>query len=267
MITYHFPPFFPVEMAIPEISETCPSFRLLRGRDGRDGQPGRDGRDGAPGPQGPPGPQGELGQLSGLRGPRGTQGEKGDVGPPGPPGSVDGSGSTYIRWGNSSCPNITGTELIYSGRAGGIAHHHAGGGSNYLCMPMVPEYTLPFTPGVRDHSYVYGTEYESPINGRQDDNVPCAVCHSSKRASVMMIPAKTSCPATWTREYYGYLMSDHRNHHRSEFVCVDQAQESVPGSQGSKDCATLYHVEAHCNGMPCPPYDPEKELMCVVCTK
>ena len=29
----------------------------------------------------------------------------------------------------------------------------------------------------------------------------------------------------------------------------------------------FYHVEANCNGMLCPPYDPQKELTCAVCTK
>ncbi len=30
--------------------------------------------------------------------------------------------------------------------------------------------------------------------------------------------------------------------------------------------ALFFHVEAECGGMQCPPYDPEKELTCVVCT-
>ncbi|CAI8046156.1 hypothetical protein GBAR_LOCUS25510, partial [Geodia barretti] len=71
-----------------------PFIELLRGRDGRDG------RDGCPGPKGSPG----------------ATGEKGDTGPQGPPGPSSG-GVTYIRWGRTTCPNTTGTELVYSGRA------------------------------------------------------------------------------------------------------------------------------------------------------
>ena len=83
-----------------------------------------------------------------------------------------------------------------------------------------------------------------------------------------MIPAKTSCPSSWTREYYGYLMAAHIGHHRSTFECVDKDQESVLGSGGREsNAARFYHVEASCDGMPCPPYDLQKELTCVVCSK
>ena len=106
---------------------------------------------------------------------------------------------TYTRWGKSSRPNITGTELVYSGRAGGSHYPHAGA-ANYLCMPSDPQYTLPHRPGVQDHMYVYGTEYQHPIQGSHDHNVPCAVCAVSTREMVLMIPAKTSCPTSWTRD-------------------------------------------------------------------
>ena len=51
------------------------------------------------------------------------------------------------------------------------------------------------------------------------------------------------------------------------FECVDRDQESVPGSHADTDGALFYHVEASCNGMPCPPYDAQNEHNCVVCTK
>ena len=60
---------------------------MLRGRDGLPG------RDGPQGPAGPPGP----------------------VGPPGPRSG----GAIYTRWGKSSCPQVAGTELVYSGITGG----------------------------------------------------------------------------------------------------------------------------------------------------
>ena len=82
-----------------------------------------------------------------------------------------------------------------------------------------------------------------------------------------MIPAKTTCPSGWTREYYGYLLSEDVAQHCSTFTCVDVAQEGVPGSRGHYPASDLWHVEAHCSGLQCPPYDPEKELTCVVCTR
>ena len=248
---------------------SCANVEILRGRDGRDGDHGRDGRDGLPGAQGPQGPKGEPGPAGGPPGPqgqpgaRGATGLRGDIGPAGPRSG----GVTYTRWGKSSCPTTAGTELVYSGRAGGTHYSHKGGAANYLCMPTDPQYTLPYRAGVQGHMYVFGAEYQRPLRGSHDHNVPCAVCAVSTREMVLMIPAKTSCPTSWTREYYGYLMSGHITHHRSQFECVDRDPESLPGSSPNTDGALFYHVEANCNGMPCPPYDAQKELNCVICTK
>ena len=187
-------------------------------------------------------------------------------GEPGPPGPVSG-GVVYTRWGKSSCPDIPGTQLLYTGRTGGSYFTHAGGGGNYLCMPNDPEYILPHVAGVRGHAYVYGGEYDYPIIGSRDHNVPCAVCAATNRHMIMMIPAKANCPTTWTREYYGYIMTSYIGRARGTFECVDRDQESIPGSAADTDGFRFHHVEAACNGMPCPPYDPTKELNCVVCTK
>ena len=82
-----------------------------------------------------------------------------------------------------------------------------------------------------------------------------------------MIPAKTTCPPSWTREYYGYLMSDYYRHRRTMFECVDRDAESVPGSAANTDGALFHFTEARCNGIACPPYAEGKELACTVCTK
>ena len=220
-----------------------------------------------PGATGPQGPPGEKGDSGGLQGPIGLTGASGEKGPAGPPGPRSG-GVTYVRWGKSSCPNVTGTELLYAGRAAGTFYNKAGGGSNYLCMPDTPEYTLSYTPGSQSYSEIHGAEYQSPIAGTNNHNVPCAVCSASTRVGVLMIPARTSCPTGWTREYYGYLMTTKDSgHYRTSFECVDKDQDSVPGSQANTNGAVFYHVEANCNGLACPPYNNYKELTCVVCTK
>ncbi len=54
---------------------------------------------------------------------------------------------------------------------------------------------------------------------------------------------------------------------RTMLECVDRDQESLPGSSPNTNGVLFHHVEAACNGLPCPPYDPHKELNCVVCTK
>ena len=217
---------------------------LLRGRDGL---PGRDGI------QGPPGPPGKDGNT----------GERGPIGP-------SSGGVTYTRWGKSTCPEVEGTELVYSGITGGTQHYQEGGGANHLCMPKDPKYsnTLNYEGGVQGAAHVYGSEYQDPIHGTHDHNVPCAVCYVSTRPAVLMIPAKIDCPKNWTREYYGYLMTEHKDHRRSMFECVDKEQESLPGNHADTNGVLFYHVEADCeSGLPCSPYNSFKELNCVVCTK
>ena len=217
-----------------ETNKTHTCVELLRGRDGL---PGRDG------PQGP-------------------------AGHPGPSGAKSG-GATYSRWGNNGCPTATGTEQVYSGITAGSPWNHVGGGANYLCMPEDPEYTLRYNSnGPSYKALLFGTEYEFPVLGQHEHNVPCAVCHVSTRSAVLMIPGKTTCPPTWTREYYGYLMAEHHGHKRSLYECVDIGMESISGSVGNIQGAKFYHTEVVCNvGLPCPPYNNFKEVNCVMCTK
>ena len=203
---------------------------------------------------------------------KGEPGDRGPVRPPGPigPPGIRSEGALYTRWGKSSCPQVGGTELVYSGITGGTLFDKQGGGANHLCMPKDPEYStsLTYSAGVDGRASIHGSEYQHPVQGSHDHNVPCAVCYVSTRPTVVMIPAKASCPPTWTREYYGYVMTERSTHHRSQFECVDEDQESLPGSLDNTNGALFYHVEATCNtGLPCPPYDQTKELNCVVCTK
>ena len=104
---------------------------LLRGRDGLSG------RDGFPGPAGP----------------QGKDGQRGNDGPPGPySGTI-----AYTRWGSRTCPNDS--DIVYSGTMGGNPWNRKGGGANFLCMPMDPEYSLAYSPGIRGHSFIGGVGY------------------------------------------------------------------------------------------------------------
>ena len=213
------------------------------------GPPGRDGRDG----------------KGGLQGVKGERGETGMTGPEGPPGPSNG-GLVYTSWGKSSCSNESGAQLVYQGQAGKAEYNHGGGG-NYQCMPNDPEYSG-YRTGVQGHSHVHGSEYEYPLKSSLHDyNVPCAVCHVLTRGAVIMIPAKLTCPTSWTKEYSGYLMSSYDVRKSATFECVDSSFEAIPGSGADTNGGVMYHVEAVCSGLSCPPYDAEKELTCVVCTK
>ena len=264
-----------------EASSYIALIDLLRRHDGKNGRDGRDGRDGLPGREGvrgPPGPQGEQGLqgIQGTHGPPGRQGEQGERGPQGaqgPPGPRS-AGVTYIRWGKNSCPNVTGTELVYAGKAGGTAHDHAGGGVEKLCLPLDPDYiNASQSTSANFFSTIQGAEYQTlngPHNNLYNHNVPCAVCYASTRAAMIMIPAKTQCPSSWTREYYGYLMTEreHHDHYRGSFDCVDVNPDVIPNTSANTDGALFQYVTASCNtGIQCPPYVSNKVISCAVCTK
>ena len=134
---------------------------------------------------------------------------------------------------------------------------------------------MEFVPGQQGtRSKVYGAEYHIVnnnmfFNGLHDFNVPCAACAAVERANKIMIPAKVTCPPTWIREYYGYLMAEQHNHQRTSYECVDVDAEAIPGTGSDINGVLFYPVEAVCIGIDCDntAYEDGAELACVVCTK
>ena len=139
------------------------------------------------------------------------------------------------------------TQLLYSGHTAGTHYTHTGGGANYLCLLDNPEYLATQAETHNNRAYLYGTEYESPIgsmNGLHQHNVPCAICYASNRVSLLMIPAKLTCPTNWTMEYQGYLMAAYHSHKQnSMFECVDKNAQAIPGEAKDTNGALFYHVE------------------------
>ena len=218
---------------------------------GERGGKGDRGSHGFTGIQGPPGPAG----VSGVKGERGESGERGEKGEYGPPYS----GGVYIRWGRASCPNTTGTELVYSGRAGGDA------GTGSLCLPTDPASV--YNGAATSYRVVQAMEYYSPPTiGLQHCNVPCAMCYTSPRHTVTVIPAKTTCPHHWTLEYAGYIMAVHSGYHK--YDCIDWNAEAIPGTCASESGFRIIHTRVVCDhGVPCPPYRSTNVLMCAVCSR
>ena len=179
---------------------------------------GCDGRDGVAGATGAPGRDGRDGK-------KGDPGIIGPPGPQGPPGPFNG-GLVYTRWGNTTCPSTSGTELVSEGRAAGTTYFVKGGGSDILCMPNDPEYD-DYAAGVQGYSSITGVEYfpyGGPLNTVQSDNMPCAVCRGI-RSKVLMIPAKMTCPPQWQKEYAGYLMAPHATgNYRAAFMCGQRSR-------------------------------------------
>ena len=40
-----------------------------------------------------------------------------------------------MRWGKTTCPQISQTSLVYEGRVGGSWYSQRGGSAEYLCLP------------------------------------------------------------------------------------------------------------------------------------
>ena len=178
----------------------------------------------------------------------------------------------YIRWGRTTCPSTQDTQLVYSGRAAGTYYRHKGGAANYLCLPDDPDY-LEYGAGTQGRSYITGVEYfflsHPSLSAVLRHNAPCAVCYVATRCVALMIPAKIQCPTNWTLEYDGYLATEYYNRNsRTMFECVDKTPESIPRFNAASDTMAFFQpVEPYCNDLSCPPYDDEKELTCVVCTR
>ncbi|KAJ8047321.1 Short-chain collagen C4 [Holothuria leucospilota] len=227
-----------------------------RGPPGQQGIPGRDGRDGR---------DATVDGITGSEDPQACTGNKSASG-----------GTVYVRWGRNECPIYS--ELVYQGVAGGAYFSHKGSGSNYLCMPEDPIYDEPMAGSSgQERGFLYGGEYETNTfddwSHLHNNDVPCAVCWTFDRSSLMMIPAKNVCPGSeWTKEYAGYLVSAFHSHEgRTEFVCMDRDAEAIPRTAHSTNGALFYIVEGRCgssgSGLPCGPYVDGYELTCVVCSR
>jgi hypothetical protein len=163
---------------------------------------------------------------------------------------------------------------LYEGIVAG-SNYNEPGSAEYLCLHKEPQF-LEITPGFQgERGRIHGSEYLASQNPPAFSNMlfhnaPCAVCYSEVRSTKITIPARTSCPSSWTREYIGYLMADRyvSNHASGRVpICVDSNSESVPGSGARGGNSFMYFLETSCAGIPCPPYSSGAELSCVVCTK
>ena len=76
------------------------------------------------------------------------------------------------------------------------------------------------------------------------------------------------CPSGWTEEYHGYLMTEYyKNKKPSDFICVDEDTEDVPGGKAKKDGALLNPVEGQIGTLPCNSYAAGRELTPAFCIK
>ena len=183
--------------------------------------------------------------------------------------AVSFTGITYVQWGRKRCSSAD-VETLYSGVAAGSHYTHGGGGANTQCLPLDPVWEN-FKDGHGSGNQIHGSEYEGvqPFINKvlHDYQVPCALCYAATKNNQFMLPAKNICPSGWTREYYGYLTSEHYVHSgRNIYLCLDHNAEPT-GTNTNHNGNLFYVVEASCGSLPCPPYVDGRELTCAVCTK
>ncbi|XP_076070768.1 uncharacterized protein LOC143042369 [Mytilus galloprovincialis] len=175
-------------------------------------------------------------------------------------------GTTYVRWGRKQCPKNN-TELVYSGYAGGGYYGVSGSAAESVCLPPDPNYLK--TRG-SNFAQIYGGEFNNNFFASYADgqDVPCALCRTTRATSVIMIPGKNRCYSGWTREYYGYLSSGgYRNAAASTYECVDINPEYIIGGAAQHYGKLFYDVVTVCGSLKCPPYINNYPLTCVVCSK
>ena len=181
---------------------------------------------------------------------------------------------TFTRYGRTTCPDTNGTETLYIGKVVGSGIEE-GGSSEYTCLPNANPEFLHNTTGLQPHrTQLYGTEYEffNTSSSLGSHNAPCAVCYTRTRIAKVTIPAKITCPPSWTREYYGYYMSTAQNFTQNTKtpVCMDNdAQALQVGEESDRQSVRsfLHFMETTCIGISCPPYSNGAEVTCAVCTK
>ncbi|XP_061179342.1 uncharacterized protein LOC133187966, partial [Saccostrea echinata] len=180
------------------------------------------------------------------------------------------SGPTFTIWGKNACPNVNGTEMVYNGFTGGKSYSEKGGGANTLCLPHNPE-KLPYGISVidgDDFGHLYGAEYQFSVHRVHiQEDVPCAVCRVKMASSSIMIPGKHSCPTYWRKQYSGFLTASWHEYESTEYLCLDDDPDFIEGSRRDDNGRLFYPVKTVCGSLPCPPYENNVLVGCVVCSK
>ncbi len=191
------------------------------------------------------------------------------LGPPGPCVPSRG-GVTFTRWGRTTCPPTKATQQIYNGTVAGSASNHAGS-ADYLCLHAQQQF-LQITAGEQEwRGKLYTTEFAATADSEFGfhHDIPCSVCYSEIRNTLITIPGRISCPEGWINEYYGYLMGVdwHPERGSRSPICVDEDAESIPKSQQQPIKSLLYYFENICQGPDCSSNTNGGEVTCVVCSR
>ena len=150
-----------------------------------------------------------------------------------------------------------------------------GGGTNFLCLHNDPVLQSNITT-VTLRGSIRGVEYNfenSPFSTANNGglnftgkDMPCVVCNAETRSYQIMIPARSDCPAGWTLEYWGYLISSYTTS-ASNYICLDNSPEIIVDSVADVQSNNAFPVGSFCGStFSCPPYVDYFAIPCVVCS-
>ncbi|PVD18682.1 hypothetical protein C0Q70_21232 [Pomacea canaliculata] len=143
-------------------------------------------------------------------------------------------------------------KIITTGVIGGGFYSNPGSAANTLCLTLQPVYDGHNPTSVS--ATLYGSEYETTPEEKQDQDGVCSVCRVH-RSTTLMIPGTNVCPNGWTLEYSGYLMAGRDDHPAStEYICVDKKQDARYGSNANNNGKVYHYTVGICGSLPCPPY-------------
>jgi len=174
----------------------------------------------------------------------------------------------YTRWGHYNCP--PNSRRLYHGVMSGTLWTIKGAGANFLCMPVHNSYygaPLLYRNRIRGNTFIQPVTYAHPLKGRDFfHQIACAVCQANYKTSTVMIPGRSACPAGWTRQYYGYIMTEYggNDNSRYQFECIDK--NMIPAASGKKHGGVALRKVGTSKGMPSG-YRTNKEVNCVLCAK
>ncbi|XP_021353816.1 uncharacterized protein LOC110450554 [Mizuhopecten yessoensis] len=130
------------------------------------------------------------------------------------------------------------------------------------------------TPGQSHYNtfsgFIYGAEIQPGYDlfglPQNDEDVSCAVCRNSVHATSVMIPGRTACFPGWVEAYSGFIVAGYPDHpSNTDYICMDGRPQPVPVGQGNDDGVLLRPVVTKCGSLPCPPYENDTLVPCVVC--
>ena len=178
---------------------------------------------------------------------------------------------TYTHWGKERCDSAANTTTVYSGYTAASRRTENDGGMGYMCLPDEPvmsHHDLGANVGIVSTVEIEDGSF-APQRSVANHDPACAVCMTRGRSSQIMIPATNRCPADWSLQYHGYLAGvSVLLQLVSELICIDAQPDVIDGSHADLQGPQIYPVKATCSkDLPCPPYQADKALLCVVCTR